>query len=127
MDFLLDENVPLSVSQVLEKAGHTVRLLVDHAPAGSPDPVVATVSEQLESVLVTFDGDFEKVAPRIAKGHRTRFRRLSRIWLRCREPQAARRIAVALSLIETEFDHAQKMKGGRMVIGLSDSYIRTQR
>ena len=126
MDFLLDENVPVSVRGVLEARGHTVRLLLDHAPGGSPDPIVAAVSERLESVLISFDGDFEKIAPRIPKGQRRRFRKLSRIWMQCAEPRAAKRLEAALGLIESEY---KLLSSGptRLRIWLSDDYIKTHR
>lgn len=89
MKFILDENVPVSARKVLEDGGHTVELIIDHAARGATDPVVATVSETLDAVLVSFDSDYERIAPRLPDGARHRYRRLSRIWLRCSEYQPA--------------------------------------
>lgn len=127
MHFLLDENVPASVAGSLRDRGHEVTFVRDIVPAGSPDPLVATVGEEIEAVLVSFDGDFQKIAPRIPAGMRRRFRNLSRIWLRCGEPQAARRIDGAMTLIESEFELAQTRADKRMIIWMSASYIRTDR
>jgi hypothetical protein len=65
------------------------------------------VAEQLNAILLSFDGDFEKIAPRVARGHRARFRKLSRIFMRCAEPQAASRLKEALSLVNDEFKIAR--------------------
>ena len=127
MHVLLDENVPVSVATTLEHHGHEVTSVRDIVPAGSPDPLVATVSEAIDAVLISFDGDFQKIAPRIPQGMRRRFRKLSRGWLRCSEPQAAHRVEGAIALIESEFKLARNRSDKRMMIWLSDSYIRTER
>jgi len=127
MKFILDENVPVSVRDVLENNEHRVELIVEHAARGAKDPVVATISEKLDAVLMSFDGDFEKIAPRIPKGARRRYRRLSRIWLQCNEYQASQRLQKALSLIESEYELAQASDDVRMNIWLSNSYIKTHR
>lgn len=127
MKFILDEMVPVSARAVLEDSGHDVELIVDHVARGANDPVVATVSERLDAVLVSFDGDFEKIAPRVPDGARRRYQRLSRIWLRCNEPQTGQRLHKALSLIESEFNIAQQSHDVRMNIWLSNGYIKTNR
>lgn len=127
MHFMLDENVPVAVADMLAKNGHKAEFIRDYVPPGSPDPLVATVSQDLDAVLVSFDGDFERIAPRVPIGQRTRFRKLSRIWLRCSEPQAAARLASALDLVQTEFKLARKRSDIRMRICVSTSYIRTDR
>jgi predicted nuclease of predicted toxin-antitoxin system len=127
MDFLLDENVPVSVSDLLRRIGHEAAFVRDYVPAGAPDPLVATASQELGAVLVSFDGDFQRIAPRIPLGERTRFRRLSRIWLRCNEWQAAQRLEKAMSLIEAEYRLAQSQRDLRMLIWISNSYISTHR
>ncbi len=80
MHFLLDENVPNSVAAVLGGHGHEVSSVRDIMPVASPDPVVATVSEEMDAILVSHDKDFRSIAPRIHV-NRARFRRLSRIAL----------------------------------------------
>lgn len=127
MHFMLDENVPVSVAEMLERHGHDVAWIRDYVPPGAPDPVVATISEELNAVLISFDGDFERIAPRIPRGRRARFRRLSRIWMRCGEPQAARRLEVALPFVEAEFQHAQQSSDARMLVQIGKSYLRTER
>jgi predicted nuclease of predicted toxin-antitoxin system len=126
MRFLLDENVPVSVAEMLIQQGHEAEFIRDHVPAGAADPLVATVAEELSAVLVSFDGDFEKISPRIPRGVRTRFRRLSRIWMRCDEPRAAARLRSALDLVTAEYGLATTDER-RMTISIGASYIRTER
>ncbi len=127
MHFLLDENVPNSLADTLNGFGHDVTHVSDIVPPGSPDPIVATDGEEMDAVLVSFDGDFQKIAPRIPMGMRTRFRRLSRISLKCNEPQVSGRMAAAMSLIEFEFEIARNSNDQRMIVWLGNSYIRTDR
>jgi hypothetical protein len=98
-----------------------------NALSSQPDPLVATVSEEEAAILVSSDGDFEKIAPRILHGQRARFRRLSRIWLRCTEPQAAQRMEKGLDFIQAEYDLAQTLIDKRVNIWISNSYFRTNR
>ncbi len=89
--------------------------------------MVATVSQELEAVLISFDGDFRKIAPRVPKGQRARFKHLSRIWMRCDEPRAAERLQSALSLIVAEFQLAQQSADRRMILWIGSSFMRTDR
>jgi predicted nuclease of predicted toxin-antitoxin system len=127
MHFLLDENVPHAVAEMLDRHGYRAEFIRDYVPRGASDPLVATLSQDLQAILVSFDGDFERIAPRIPYGQRRRFRRLSRIWLRCGEPQAAHRLQSALSLIAAEYELAQTSGTGRIIIQIGRSYLRTER
>src|SRR5205823_4732398 len=127
MHFMLDENVPQDVADMLARLGHKAEFIRDYVPPGSPDPLVAVVSEELSAILVSFDGDFEKIAPRISAGQRARFRKLSRIWMCCGEPQAAQRLERGLDLVLTEHALAQTMSDKRMLIWISKSFFKTYR
>ncbi|WP_172978055.1 DUF5615 family PIN-like protein [Roseovarius sp. THAF27] len=127
MRFMLDENVPMSAKNYLMGTAHDVEFIRDLIPEGSVDPLVAFVAEDKQAVLVSHDGDFQKIAPRIPDGQKTRFKGLSRIWLRCNEFQSAQRLEKAMTLIEAEFLLAQASKDARMQIWISNSYIRTER
>ena len=106
MRLLLDQNVPNSVADVFRERGHEVQFVRDILPADSPDPLVATVSEDQCAILVSCDKDFDRIAPRIPKGSRSRFKKLSRITLACSEPQAAQRVEKLMEYIELEFKNA---------------------
>ena len=92
----------------------------------SPDPLVAAVAEMNDAVLVSHDSDFKALAPRAGVGKR-RFRTLSRIGLKCSEPQAGPRIAAAMSLIEHEWKVSQGRSDKRMIVEIGHTSIRTIR
>jgi predicted nuclease of predicted toxin-antitoxin system len=122
---MLDENVPQDVADMLIGQGHRADFIREYVFPGSPDQVVATASEELEAILVSFDGDFETISPRIPKGQRRRFRKLSRIWMRCSEPQAAQRFLKALDFVDREFGLTTPSAPMRLTI--SAGYLRTDR
>jgi len=124
--FLTDNCVPDSVGRTLIAAGHEVILLRDILPTNSPDPLVASVAELNNAILVSFDRDFKTLAPRIGVGQQ-RFRKLSRIAFRCNEPDAAQRLGLALALIEFEWTTAQAASDKRMIVEIGSTYIRTIR
>lgn len=119
--------MPNSAKKFLESTGYDVEFIRDLLPEGSVDPLVAFVAEDQKSVLVSHDGDFQKIAPRIPNGQKARFKKLSRIWLRCNEFQSAQRLEKAMSLIATEFEIAEASADKRMQIWIGNSYIRTER
>lgn len=127
MDFILDENVPRDMADMLIEQGHSAVYIREYVPPGSPDPLVATVAQELNAVLVSFDGDFQNIAPRVPQGQRTRFRTLSRIWMRCFEPDGAERLQEGLSLVESEFALASQRRDRRMLMWVGTSYLRTDR
>jgi len=124
---MLDNNVPDSVGAVLREHGHVVIHVRDILPIDSSDPLVATVSEEDNAVLVSCDRDFKFIAPRIPKGKRSRFRKLSRISLECSEPQAAQRVQEAMSFIESEYQLAQTKPDKRMIIVIQTAGMKTLR
>ena len=127
MKFLLDENIPMSVFRFLSGRGHDVEFIRDLIPEGSVDPLVAFVAEEEEAILVSNDGDFQKIAPRIPDGQKRRFKRLSRIWIRCNEYQAAARLEAVWDFVALEHAAARDRRDGRMIIQVSNSFIRSDR
>src|SRR4051812_32493294 len=113
--FFTDQCVPDSVGRMLIAAGYAVERLREKLATDSPDQLVATYSEISGAVLISLDRDFKSLAPRIGIGQQ-RFRKLSRIGIRCDEPHAAERIKSALSLIEHEWERAQVTADKRMII-----------
>jgi predicted nuclease of predicted toxin-antitoxin system len=125
MYFMLDENVPQDVADMLIGQGHKAEFIREYIVPGAPDQVVATASQELDAILVSFDGDFEAISPRIPKGQRRRFRTLSRIWMRCGEPRAAQRLSRVLDFVSSEFGLTTPTTPMRLTIG--KSYLRTDR
>lgn len=127
MKFFIDNCVPNSVGHMLRTAGHEVIFLREVIAPNCPDPIVAAISEAQGAILVSLDSDFRSIAPRVGDGNKKRFRKLSRIGLRCSEPQAAARLRTALSLIEHEWDVALRSTDKRMILDVGSSWIRTVR
>jgi hypothetical protein len=125
--FFIDHCVPDSVGGVLRDAGHEVILLRERIAQDSPDPLVAAVSEMSDAVLVSLDSDFRRLAPRVPIGQRQRFRKLSRIGLRCKAPQCAQRMKVCLNLVVHEWMEAQASADKRMIVDIGQSYVRSIR
>ena len=116
-----------SACKLLEKRGHQVTRLRDVLPTDSPDPLVAKVAQDNDSILLTHDGDFKKVAPRIAMGERQRFKKLSKVHLNCEHAKATDRLNASVELIEFEWAGAMKRRDKRIHISVGLSVIRTHR
>jgi predicted nuclease of predicted toxin-antitoxin system len=101
--------------------------LRDHLPTDTPDPIVAKVAQESDAILVSHDGDFKKIAPRIPNGSKARFRSLSRIHLQCENVAAATRLAAAISLVEFEWTLAQARPDKRIHITVQANLIKTSR
>jgi predicted nuclease of predicted toxin-antitoxin system len=127
LHLLLDHNVPDAVADVFRAHSHTVALLREIMPTDSPDQVVATVGDMDGAILVSCDHDFDSIAPRILKGLRARYRKLSRIAIRCTEFHAARRIEEAMEFIELEWRTAQSRSDKRMFVEIKATGFKTNR
>lgn len=101
--------------------------LRDVLPTDLPDPLVAKTAQDNEAILISHDGDFDTIAPRIPVGEKTRFRKLSRIHLKCENAKAAERLAAAIALIEFEFAAAQLRHDKRVYVVVQTNLIKTLR
>ena len=61
MRFKLDENLPVELADLLRRAGHDVATVLDQGLGGARDPELASVCNEEERVLVTFDTDFADI------------------------------------------------------------------
>jgi len=116
-----------SACKFLEARGHIVTRLRDVLPTDTPDPIVAKVAQDSDSILLTHDGDFKTVAPRIPKGSKARFKKLSRIHLACPQVRAAERLAAAIALVEFEWVAAQARPDKRLHVVVQLGVIKTHR
>lgn len=116
-----------SACKYLESEGHAVTRLRDVLPTDTPDPIVAKVAQDSDCILLTHDGDFKKVAPRVPVGERNRFRKLSKVHLACAPTQSSARLAAAMTLIEFEWRAAQNRADKRLHIVIQPSVIKTHR
>jgi predicted nuclease of predicted toxin-antitoxin system len=122
----LDEGVPDSVGHVFLKRGHQVAFLNKTMARGSSDQLVCVIADINNAILVALDGDMKRIAQGYGVGSR-RFLRLGLIKLSCWEPDAAKRVRAAMSLIEHEWSFSQGSTGRRIFVEISDKVIRTFR
>jgi predicted nuclease of predicted toxin-antitoxin system len=124
MLLLIDENVPNSVAEFLIARGHDARYVRDLFPAGTPDPVIATMGDRLAAVVVTWDRDFDALVRRIPEGNRMRFRRLGRISFRCNPANARRLLERWIEMIELQYRLATEDRDVRMIAVVQESGIK---
>ena len=125
--FLLDHCIPASVAKVLTERGHTCLFLADVLPINSADIVVARAAEINDCVLVTQDNDFKHVIRKTPDGAKNSVKKLSRISLQCESFNCAKRVSLALSLIELEWSICQSSPDKRMFIHIGRNSMRTTR
>lgn len=124
MLLLIDENVPDSVAELFASRGHDVRLVRDLFPAGTPDPVIATIGDRLSAIVVTWDRDFDQLVRRIPEGNRARFRRLGRISFRCNEVKGKELLARWIDMIEFHYERAIQESDVRMMVQIQESGVK---
>ncbi|HJR69343.1 MAG TPA: DUF5615 family PIN-like protein [Gammaproteobacteria bacterium] len=59
--FFCDQCVPQKIADGLRQVGCDVQLLRDHLPTRAPDADVIAKAQELESVLVSLNGDFANI------------------------------------------------------------------
>lgn len=121
MLLLIDENVPASVAKVFADRGHDVRLVRDLFPAGTPDPVIATIGDRLSAIVVTWDKDFDRIISRVPEGNRARFRKLGRISFRCNEVRGKALLQKWIEMIEFHYEHCMQDPDLRMIVQIQES------
>lgn len=119
--FLIDEDVPQSVGRFLAARGHDVTFAVDRLGPKSPDELVATLGDELQSVLITCNArDFKKLAWRRPPTGHDRFRHLGLLTLLGDKSHIPDRITQVVESIEFEFRFCQGQADRRLFIEVSD-------
>jgi predicted nuclease of predicted toxin-antitoxin system len=122
----LDEGVPDSVGHEFMAAGHEVAFLNKTLVRGSSDQLICAIADINNAILVALDGDMKRIAQGYGVGS-GRYLRLGLIKLSCFEPDAAKRVRVAMSLIEHEWMITEGTMGRRIFVDIGDSVIRSHR
>jgi predicted nuclease of predicted toxin-antitoxin system len=126
MRFFLDHGVPRSLADALVAADHEVIIQKDALAPDAEDPVVALTAAENAAILISFDKDFRAIAGRLGVSNQ-RLRKLSRIQMRCKEPEGPKRLKAAMSFIEHEWQVAQSKPDKRIfieILGLGMKTIR---
>ena len=124
MLLLVDENVPISVAELFASRGHEVRFVLDLFPAGTSDPVIATIGDRMSAIVVTWDQDFDTLVRRVPEGNRARFRRLGRISFRCNEVRGRQLLSKWIAMIEFHYEQALQQPDFRMMIQIQESGVK---
>lgn len=61
MKFKVDENLPIEVTDLLQKAGHDALSVVDQNLGGKADKIISRVCQEESRVIVTLDLDFADI------------------------------------------------------------------
>jgi predicted nuclease of predicted toxin-antitoxin system len=122
----LDEGVPDSVGHAFLEVGHQVAFLNKTLTRGSSDHLVCAIADINNAILVALDGDMKRIAQGYGIGSR-KFLKLGLIKLSCFEPNAAKRVRLAMSLIEHEWLATEGTPGRRIFVEISDTVIRSFR
>jgi predicted nuclease of predicted toxin-antitoxin system len=123
MLFYLDECVPDSTRQLLTERGHSAFRITDFVAEGSPDPLVATVSQQADAMLVSHDRDFKEYSSRRTNGQQPRYPRLCVIHMQCSQPRIPERLISCLSLILLERSERQHMHDKRLIVEVKTDFL----
>jgi predicted nuclease of predicted toxin-antitoxin system len=123
MHLLIDENVPTSVVDLFIARGHRVQLVRDVLPAGTPDPVVAKVGDQISAIVVTWDRGFDQLVSRVPIGGKAAFRRLGRISFSCDPVKARRLLEQWIETIEGHYSRRAEA-GERMIVQVQGNALK---
>lgn len=61
MRFFADHCVSNFIVKTLRDAGYEVFLLKEHIPVDSPDPPIISKAQELDSILISLNGDFSDI------------------------------------------------------------------
>jgi Domain of unknown function (DUF5615) len=126
--FLLDEDVPRPVGDFLLDRGHAVFLVEDALVNGSADTLLAQWVHVNRGIVVTFNHKhFAALVSRVPLGGRERFRKASRLSLRCKQTRALQRVTAHIESIEFEYEQCQQRPDKRFMGEIGDSYFTTNR
>lgn len=123
MKFFLDEGVPKQIGDELKSHGFEVIHFIEAALPGTPDNVVADIAIANEAVLVAVDRDMKEIAKTLGVS-KARYKKLSLLAFRCREPDAIRRLSVAIPYIRLQLDLTKSNQGRRLFIEIFPNSVK---
>lgn len=128
MKILLDEGVPIDVGREFEQAKHQVIYFDEVLVRGDgiPDQLVCRASIENKAILVAIDNDMKRFGKRFDL-EKDWMKSLDLIHIGCKSRLAHHRIRHFMSLIEHEWDVSQSKTANRLVIELTDQWIKCLR
>ena len=122
----LDECVPDGVWRIFSDCGHYVIYLREAGATGSPDPLVCTLAEENDAILVSLDGDMKQIAKGQGVSNK-RFAMMSLIKFSCESAKAAARAADSMSIIEHEWERSKNTGTRRVFVEIYAAAISIKR
>jgi predicted nuclease of predicted toxin-antitoxin system len=127
MLFFLDECVPASALKMLRDQGYEAFSITEFIQPGSPDQLVAAVTEDNGAILISHDKDFKLFASRRIDGQAKRFKKLHCVRMECKEPRIPERLRNALNIIKLEFDQRKLEKDKRVILNVKSDVVTIHR
>jgi hypothetical protein len=126
--FLIDEDVPQSVSEYLGNRGHITHSVKQSTFEGEPDEVIVKLAHQISQeiaapvVVVTWNHKhFANLISRRPPNNNNRFRTLGRLSMTCPRPGAIKRLNETIEDIEREYALCLARDDKRLIVTLTES------
>lgn len=127
MRFLVDEDVPKSVADVL-RARHDVLLVKETIGERSTDDAVAALAESQGLVLVTWNvRHFKALAVNMSKGGRVKCRTLNWVGFECDRAEGVLRATETIEHIELEAKLVEQVPKRRLYVLVCSKDLRINR
>ena len=121
---IIDENVPVAVATFFVDRGHDVINIRELFGTGMADKEIASIGDNRNGVVVTWDRDFKQLIRRAPIGQRAQFRRLGRISFDCAPNQGIHRIRALMSVIEFAYNDSLTQRDMRFIVDISETTLR---
>lgn len=128
MHVFIDECLPsASLREIFEQRGHTVEVVGQGFPGGSPDLSILAAADAMGVVVVTSDTDWQSLIRSVANSRRRgQFRNAGRILLNCPHNIAIDRVRDLMDTIEFEYGIAQT-RGHQLIMRITGGNFRVER
>jgi hypothetical protein len=127
LQFLIDEDVPVSVGEYLRDSGYGVARVSEITPRAS-DAAVLALAEEMRSILVTKNKrHFDKLSPRECSRTSRRHHHAGVVYVCCKEVMARDRIEHWIDLIEFEWARSRKFADTKVIVEMRDTLVRIVR
>ena len=128
MHVFIDECLPsTSLRVIFEERGHTVEVVGQGFPAGTPDRSILAAADKIGAVVISSDTDWQSLIRSIGDSERRgQFRRAGRILLNCPHNVAIERVRDLIETIEFEYGIAQR-RGHQLIMRITGGNFRVER
>lgn len=130
MRFLIDEDVPPAVAELLQRRGHDVVRVADALGMGTADAAVARYADVERRIVVTFNlRHFNRLILRAPQeGGARSYPHAGLMAFRCQHPDAEARLNAFIVTIEHEHEFLGSQTGDvRIIVQITDTCLKIQR